>query len=609
MVNSTRLSSLGSSTRPKTRRFRKKNLGWAVPLLLGSGLGLLGLASFIKPSSTDNPSVSNDFRILTTVTSGGNNANSTSNLTKCGTFGMESWTTCECSPGISCYNVKCSTAELIPGVHADAVCIDQGAGHAVLYLLVMTYFFVYLAIVCDDYFCVSLDGIIDTLKLSPNVAGATFMAAGSSAPEFFVSFADNVITQPPKSLGVGTIIGSAIFNVLVIIGVTAVMAQQTLSIDYRPLVRDCAWYILAIIMLICAVFDNCVQIYDSIYLMLGYVGYILCCWKWEAILEYFDPSNSKNDVVHHQDGDNNSPGTQEEEKHSAVVLGSNDESKPLSANSIELTTSDANDPDEHAIPEPMIKERHPLEKGSTDEGGNEPMLANDNGDEKTTSDSEEGYWDDLFFESDSQIGEMNYFMDLAWYLLTIPIIMLLRTTIPDCSHDRFNNPWGIGLAFVMSVLHIAIVSHFLSYFAAIFGNIAGISIPVMGLTIMAAGTSVPDALASISVGKRGEGDMAVANSLGSNVFDIMLCLGVPYFIGILISGQNIAVTTGELYTSLIFLIVVVLALFGTMHFANWKLNSKVGLILLALYCVFIVYSLLAQNIRIGPEYDPSQHTC
>ena len=49
------------------------------------------------------------------------------------------------------------------------------------------YMFWGLAIVCDDYFVSSLEDISEALNLSSDVAGATFMAAGSSAPELFTS--------------------------------------------------------------------------------------------------------------------------------------------------------------------------------------------------------------------------------------------------------------------------------------------------------------------------------------------------------------------------------------------------------------------------------------
>ena len=44
-----------------------------------------------------------------------------------------------------------------------------------------------IAIVCDDYFVPALEKIVEKLGLSDDVAGATFMAAGSSAPELFTS--------------------------------------------------------------------------------------------------------------------------------------------------------------------------------------------------------------------------------------------------------------------------------------------------------------------------------------------------------------------------------------------------------------------------------------
>lgn len=47
--------------------------------------------------------------------------------------------------------------------------------------------FVALAVVCDEFFVPSLDVIIDRLQVQEDVAGATFMAAGGSAPELFTS--------------------------------------------------------------------------------------------------------------------------------------------------------------------------------------------------------------------------------------------------------------------------------------------------------------------------------------------------------------------------------------------------------------------------------------
>jgi len=75
-------------------------------------------------------------------------------------------------------------------------------------------------------------------------------------------------------------------------------------------------------------------------------------------------------------------------------------------------------------------------------------------------------------------------------------------------------------------------------FAARAGCVMKVPGIVMGLVVIAAGTSVPDALSSILVAKNGQGDMAVANVLGSNVFNIFLGLGLPWFLKSLVSDMD-----------------------------------------------------------------------
>lgn len=60
------------------------------------------------------------------------------------------------------------------------------------------------------------------------------------------------------------------------------------------------------------------------------------------------------------------------------------------------------------------------------------------------------------------------------------------------------------------------------FFVIKLGCILGIDKFTMGLVVIAAGTSVPDALGSVLVARDGFADMAVSNAIGSNVFDINL---------------------------------------------------------------------------------------
>ena len=52
----------------------------------------------------------------------------------------------------------------------------------------------------------------------------------------------------------------------------------------------------------------------------------------------------------------------------------------------------------------------------------------------------------------------------------------------------------------------------------------------MGLSFLAVGTSIPEVFSSLIVCKQGKGGMAVSNSIGSNTFDILLCLGLPWLV-------------------------------------------------------------------------------
>ena len=87
-----------------------------------------------------------------------------------------------------------------------------------LYLLIILYCFLGLAIVCDELFVPALEIMAEKMELSNDVAGATLMAAGGSAPELATSLFG---TFAGSDVGMGTIVGSAVFNVLFVIGACA----------------------------------------------------------------------------------------------------------------------------------------------------------------------------------------------------------------------------------------------------------------------------------------------------------------------------------------------------------------------------------------------------
>ena len=77
---------------------------------------------------------------------------------------------------------------------------------------------------------------------------------------------------------------------------------------------------------------------------------------------------------------------------------------------------------------------------------------------------------------------------------------------------------------------------------------------IIALTVLAAGTSVPDLISSIIVARQGRGEMAVANAVGSNIFDILVGLGLPWAIAIVVLGTDVHVGVDDLWTSTIVLL-------------------------------------------------------
>ncbi|XP_078379256.1 sodium/potassium/calcium exchanger 4-like isoform X2 [Oculina patagonica] len=145
-------------------------------------------------------------------------------------------------------------------------------GWLALHIFCVLVIFIALAIVCDDFFVPSLEAISEKLDLSEDVAGATFMAAGSSAPELFTSVAGVTVES---DVGIGTIVGSAVFNLLVIIALTAALAGKVLQLDWRPLIRDSICYALSIGFFSWFAWDGKFELYESVILLALYFFYIL----------------------------------------------------------------------------------------------------------------------------------------------------------------------------------------------------------------------------------------------------------------------------------------------------------------------------------------------
>ena len=155
-------------------------------------------------------------------------------------------------------------------------------GAIILHIFGLVYMFVALAIVCDEFFIPALDVITEKLEISEDVAGATFMAAGGSAPELFTSIIGVFISE--DDVGIGTIVGSAVFNILFVISMCAIFSKSVLELTWWPLFRDVSFYSLILITLIAFFRDSLIYWYESLILLLWYAAYVTCM-KYNENLE------------------------------------------------------------------------------------------------------------------------------------------------------------------------------------------------------------------------------------------------------------------------------------------------------------------------------------
>lgn len=102
-------------------------------------------------------------------------------------------------------------------------------GWIVLHVFAAVYFFILLAIICNDYFLPTVECICADLNLSKDVAAATFMATATSMPEFFTNTISTLLTN--SDMGLGTIIGSLMFNTLGVASLAALAINKVSSFE------------------------------------------------------------------------------------------------------------------------------------------------------------------------------------------------------------------------------------------------------------------------------------------------------------------------------------------------------------------------------------------
>jgi Ca2+/Na+ antiporter len=194
---------------------------------------------------------------------------------------------------------------------------------------------------------------------------------------------------------------------------------------------------------------------------------------------------------------------------------------------------------------------------------------------------------------------------MFWWVFTYPLVCVMYCTLPDVKHPKYKGKhyiWMVGLLeFVLSLVWIGVFSLWLYECIVVVSNTIGLPVAVSAVTVLAGGTSIPDLISSYVVAVKGEGDMAVSSSIGSNIFDVTVGLPLPWLCYTIAKGKAFdAIQNKTLIVDILVLVVMIVCVIGTVMAMKWKMTKCMGYVMLLLYVFFLVQNLIGQL----PEGDP-----
>lgn len=167
-------------------------------------------------------------------------------------------------------------------------------------------------------------------------------------------------------------------------------------------------------------------------------------------------------------------------------------------------------------------------------------------------------------------------------------IYLIKSAKNESENNRVNEEIKIissSIKIVIGIVGIIVGGNLVVNSATNIAYSFGLSDKLVGLTIVAIGTSLPELVTSIMAAIKGENDIAIGNVLGSNIFNILLILGVS-------SSINPIIISSALLVDMLFLVGISVIL-GLFMFTGKKeklsLGRVEGLILVLLYLSYMIY--------------------
>lgn len=363
----------------------------------------------------------------------------------------------------------------------------------------------------SDYFVDGASRIAKSLKIPTLIIGLTLVSIGTSAPELSVSITSAL--QKANDLSFGNVIGSNVFNVLVVIGASAIFTPMI--VDKAIVKRDIPVllfiYIVLFLFAFVINFDTNgkfgLSLYESIIILSMFFIYTI----------YLIIDAKKNKV---EDSEDEELDLDKASKKQVYVNGL------ISLVLIVLFSL--------------------------------------------------GY---VFFKEELNITMLSFVLSLVLTVLYFIYTLIKHRLVKDNKV-----PLIVNILLVLAGLcAIVIGGDFVVSSASVLALRLGMAENLIGLTIVAIGTSLPELMTSVTAAKKGENDIAIGNAIGSSIFNIVLILGVSSSIYPMVSN----LTINHLIDVVIMTTTVVLTLFFILRYK--KITRTHGIIMIIYYIAYTAY--------------------
>ncbi|KAG4912756.1 hypothetical protein AAZX31_19G105000 [Glycine max] len=476
----------------------------------------------------------------------------------------------------------------------------QILGQTLLALWLVVLFYL-LGDTASNYFCNSLEGLSNILRLSPTIAGVTLLSLGNGAPDFFASVVSFTGSSTNGAVGLNSILGGSFFVSCAVLGIISILVgPNQVQVDKASFIRDVLFFLFSLLILLIILYIGKITLLASICYVSIYFLYV-CAVSATHLIYGGDRMNERQYQY--------STFSDEESLEASIpLLGYVDEEKQSLAEIVVVVDDkDQNQKQDSAIflgnnslfdciymgkilqvlELPLGLPRRLTIPVVSEEKWSKPYAV--------ISVTLAPVLLAILFNTQSEnVGSRS---GLVTYIVAALIGIVLGNmacvTTERCTPPRKSLfPWLAG-GFAMSVTWTYIIAEELVSLLVSIGSIIGVSPSILGLTVLAWGNSLGDLIANGAMAMNGGPDgvqMAISGCYAGPMFNTLMGLGLPLVLSAWSEHPDPYVTPKDtsLYETLLFLMGGVLWALVILPKKNMRLDKSLGAGLLSVYLCFLV---------------------